>query len=130
MSREFLGRGWSFPVRAKSGQVEMVEDEESVRQSIGIILGTSRGERVMRPDFGCGIHDLVFSTNSPGTAGRIASEVRQALLQWEPRIDVVNIQVESGGDGEVLLISIEYRVRTTNNVFNLVYPFYLNRSAI
>jgi hypothetical protein len=108
----------------------MVEDEESVRQSIGIILGTSRGERVMRPDFGCGIHDLVFSTNSPGTAGRIASEVRQALLQWEPRIDVVNIQVESGGDGEVLLISIEYRVRTTNNVFNLVYPFYLNRSAI
>ena len=83
----------------------------------------------MRPDFGCGIHDLVFGVNSADTAGRVASEVRGALLRWEPRIDVLDTEMSVGGTGEVLLIRIEYRVRATNNVFNLVYPFYLERGA-
>ncbi len=100
-----------------------------MRQAIWIILGTAKGERVMRPEFGCGIYDLVFELNSASTAGRVAQAVREALLQFEPRIDVRDIQVQSQNGGEVLLISIDYEVRATNNVFNLVYPFYLERSA-
>ena len=138
MSRPFLGSGLFFPLEvvpkgagdgARAGQLRIAEYEESVRQSIWLILGTSKGERVMRPDFGCGIYDLVFAANSASTAGRIEEEVRDALLFFEPRIDVRDVQVLSQNGGEVLLISIDYEVRATNNVFNLVYPFYLERSA-
>lgn len=131
MVSEFLGMGWQFPVAPdETGQIATARYEESIRQAIWIILGTARGERIMRPDFGCGVHDLVFAVNSAGTAGRVASEVRQALLQWEPRIDVLEVQAGAKPDEpHALLISIEYRVRTTNNVFNLVYPFYLERGA-
>jgi phage baseplate assembly protein W len=130
MSKPFLGVGWSFPVEAgEDGVLRLARYEESVRQSIWIILGTARGERVMRPDFGCGIYDLVFEVNSASTAGRVAQEVRDALLLFEPRVDVLDVQVQTEGGGEVLLISIDYQVRATNNLFNLVYPFYLERSA-
>ena len=129
-SKPFLGVGWAFPVGAGAdGVVRMAEYEESVRQAIWIVLGTAKGERAMRPDFGCGIYDLVFEPNSPSTAGRVAQEVRDALLMFEPRIDVLDVQTQSAGGGEVLLISIDYQVRATNNAFNLVYPFYLERSA-
>ena len=130
MPSEFLGVGWNFPVSLdEQGQIKLARYEESIRQSIWIILGTARGERVMHPDFGCGIHDLVFAVNTSGTAGQIAIEVRRALLQWEPRIQVLDIQVNSGtGIGE-LLINISYQVRATNTVFNMVYPFYLERNA-
>lgn len=81
---------------------------------------------MMRPDFGCGIHRLVFEPNNPATATRVASEVRQALLEWEPRIDIMNVTAESqSSDLNTLLIRVEYRTRTTNNRFNLVFPFYL-----
>jgi phage baseplate assembly protein W len=91
-----------------------------------MILGTARGERLMRPDFGCGIHDLVFAVNSAGTAGQVASLVRQALIRWEPRIDVLSVSAASDAtDSTLLLIEIAYQVRTTNSRFNLVYPFYL-----
>jgi phage baseplate assembly protein W len=104
----------------------MAHYEECVRQAIWMILGTARGERMMRPNFGCGIHDLVFATNSVDTAGRIATEVRQALIQWEPRIDIVNVTAAADNTASNrLLIEIEYTVRATNNQFNLVYPFYL-----
>ena len=83
----------------------------------------------MRPDFGCGIYDLVFELNSAATVGRVAQTVRDALLLFEPRIDLQDVQVEAQNNSEVLLISIEYEVRATNNVFNLVYPFYLERSV-
>ncbi len=131
MVSEFLGVGWKFPVEAgEEGQVATAHYEENIRQAIWIVLGTARGERIMRPNFGCGVHDLVFAVNSAGTAGRAASEVRQALLQWEPRIDVLDVEVETKpGEPNVLMIAIEYRVRSTNNVFNLVYPFYLERGA-
>jgi phage baseplate assembly protein W len=139
MSKEYLGVGWGFdgdPSDPESnagvrldddGMIITAEYEASVRQAIWIVLGTARGERVMRPDFGCGIYDLVFEVNSPATEGRIGQEVREALLLNEPRIDVRDVQVEA--QGEVLLINIDYEVRATNNVFNLVYPFYLERSA-
>jgi phage baseplate assembly protein W len=130
MSRPFLGTGWSYPVNAGSDRaIQLAEYEESVRQAIWIILGTAKGERVMRPDFGCGIYELVFEVNSSSTAGRLAQEVRDALLMFEPRIDVLDVQVQAAGNGEVMLISIDYQVRATDNSFNLVYPFYLERSA-
>ena len=137
MSKPFLGVGWSFPLKvvrpeengAKAGELRTAEYEESVRQSIWLILGTAKGERVMRPNFGCGIYDLVFETNSASTAGRIEEEVREALLFFEPRIDVLQVQVQTDGDGNQLLISIDYQVRATDNMFNLVYPFYLERGT-
>jgi len=123
----FLGVGWSFPVGVDGdGQIAMARYEESIRQAIWVILATARGERAMRPDFGCGLHDLVFAVNSAGTAGRVASEVRQALLTWEPRIDLLHVAASADpSEPNRLLIEIEYRVRATNNRFNLVYPFYL-----
>jgi Bacteriophage baseplate protein W len=134
MPKTFLGVGWSFPIDLKTegenqGEIKLAAYEESVRQSILIILGTAKGERVMRPDFGCGIYNLVFEVNSASTASRIAQSVRESLLQFETRIDVRGIQVQPSNGGEVLLISIDYEVRATNNAFNLVYPFYLERSA-
>ena len=127
MAGEFLGSGWRFPVQVdEDGRVIRSADEDAIRQSIWIILGTARGERVMRPDFGCGIHDLVFAVGGTGTAGSVAADVREALVRWEPRIDVLDVAVTAPpGQAATLLIRIEYRVRTTNNVFNLVYPFYL-----
>ena len=134
MASEFLGAGWQFPVSTLSGgpgPVARARNEESIRQAIWIILGTARGERVMRPDFGCGIHDLVFSVNDASTSGLVAEEVRQALTQWEPRIDVQDVEVTAHpGNPGALLISIDYLVRTTNTRFNLVYPFYLEGSAV
>lgn len=126
MSASFLGVGWKFPVSLDRGRIAMAAFEESIRESIWIILATGRGERKMRPDFGCGIHDLVFATSSGETVGRVAAEVRQALILWEPRIDVINVAAGSDeSEPTRLLIQIEYRVRATNNRFNLVYPFYL-----
>ncbi|HZM89956.1 MAG TPA: GPW/gp25 family protein [Blastocatellia bacterium] len=136
MSKPFLGIGWYFPLEVvdddvigNTGKLRTAEYEESVRQSIWLILGTAKGERVMRPDFGCGIYDLVFETNSASTAGRIEEEVKDALLFFEPRIDVLDVQVQPEGQGEMLVISIDYQVRATNNQFNLVYPFYLERGS-
>jgi phage baseplate assembly protein W len=125
----FLGVGWNFPVKLDAGAVATAQYEESVSQAIWIILGTAKGERLMRPDFGCGIYDLVFGMNSASTSGRIAQEVREALLAHEPRIDVRDVRVEPQDGGRTLLIHLEYQVRATNNVFNIVYPFYLQRSA-
>ncbi|HBB34545.1 MAG TPA: baseplate protein [Cyanobacteria bacterium UBA8803] len=127
MSGDFLGVGWTSPVQLdEKGQVVTAQYEDCVRQSIWTILSTARGERVMRPDFGCGIHDLVFASNSAATSGEIVSEVSQALLEWEPRIDVLNVDVYAApNQPNQLLIQINYQVRTTNNRFNLVYPFYL-----
>lgn len=143
VEQSFLGRGWRYcqwpgPNGLPLGwltdkhTVAMADYEESVQQSVAIILGTAKGERVMRPDFGCGLHDLVFASNSPETSERAVREVEAALIRWEPRIDLLHVYAEfykppSGRDvlPNCLLIEVEYRVRTTNNRFNLVYPFYL-----
>ena len=130
MGKPFLGVGFSFPVNVDSaGKLTLAEYEESVRQSIWIILGTAKGERVMRPEFGCDIYDLVFAVNSLSTAGQLSYAVQQALLRFEPRIYVLDVRVDSGGTDNTLLLNIEYEVRATNNVFNMVYPFYLERSG-
>jgi phage baseplate assembly protein W len=124
----FLGRGWNFPVTLdEDRRVAMTPDgEEAVRQSIWMILSTAPGERHMRPDFGCGIQDMVFGVNDAATANAAAGAVRQALALWEPRIDVLDVYASPGtGPPNRLLIEINYLVRATNSRFNLVYPFYL-----
>jgi uncharacterized protein len=127
MSSDFFGEGWASPVQLnENGQIKTAKDEESIRQSIWMILSTSPGERVMNPNFGCGIHELVFAPNSAGTAGQLAVEVRRALIHWEPRIDVLEVDAyPDRTQPNLLLIEINYQVRKTNNLFNLVYPFYL-----
>ncbi len=125
--REFLGRGWQFPVRINPhGGLSYVSAEQDIVEALWIILSTSPGERQMLPRFGCGIHDFVFAPNSAATRGTIANAVRKALTTWEPRIDLVDVRVEAGaGEDNKLLIRIDYRIRSTNAYHNLVYPFYL-----
>jgi uncharacterized protein len=131
MAREFLGVGWSFPIQVEEHGLVLAGHDESIRQSIRIILETARGERVMRPDFGCGLHQRVFAINDAATRGRVGDDVREALLKWEPRIEVLDVTVSASGVAdEVLQISIDYLVRSTDNRFNLVYPFYLDRSPV
>jgi phage baseplate assembly protein W len=131
MSEEFLGSGWAFPIEVDGvGQLRTAAHTDAVRQSIWTILATARGERVMRPDFGAGLGELVFAPNTAATAGLVASQVRDALVDWEPRIDVVDVSARADpADGTRLLIEIDYRVRATDSRANLVYPFYLDRSA-
>lgn len=127
MPQKFLGVGWKFPVRVNSkGGLSYSEYEKDIEESIYIILGTSKGERVMRPDFGCGIHDFVFSQADEFTIQSIKYHVEEALRDWEPRIDLLNVDVRSAVmENNRLIINIEYRIRNTNTFYNLVYPFYL-----
>jgi uncharacterized protein len=127
----FLGRGWAFPiVPERDGGIADVADEDSVEEAIEIILGTSPGERVMRPEFGCGIWELVMEANTAQLHGRVQARVREALVRWEPRIDVLDVRVESPPEQRnVLLIRIDYRIRSNNAFFNLVYPFFLQEGV-
>lgn len=125
---DFLGSGWKCPVSIKNNKIASSGGEDSIRESIIIILTTAKGERVMRPDFGCDINELVFAPNTTSTATLIQFYIEQALLKWEPRIEVLDISVTSDEDERwKLFINIEYLVKTTNTKDNLVYPFYLDR---
>lgn len=130
MAREFLGTGWKFPIRVNSrGGLSFVKNEQDIEESIWIILATAKGERVMEPDFGCGIHDYVFAPNNPATRGSIAYEINVALGSYERRIDLENVRVESSEEARNrLLVHIDYRVRSNNAKRNLVYPFYLQEA--
>lgn len=126
MASNFTGVGWHFPVTLKDHKIQPTTGDENIRQSIWMILGTAPGERVMQPDFGCGIQELVFAPVSPDTLGRLVTEVQQALIRWEPRIDVLNVTADPvPGRPQEIEIAIAYQVRSTNSRFNLVYPFYL-----
>lgn len=127
---DFIGRGWPFPVLPAEGRLGYLGGEEKIRQSIWILLSTAPGERVMRPDFGCGIHDLVFEANTAALRGLVQARVRDALVRFEPRIDVVDVRVETPPEARnYLLISVDYRLRSNNAFYNLVYPFFLNEGA-
>jgi Bacteriophage baseplate protein W len=130
--KDFLGRGWASPVALdpRTGLVASVAYEDDIRQSIFIILETAKGERCMRPNFGCGIHDLVFTTLDSTSLQRIRSEVTDALTHFEARVDLLNVNVDSEAtvDGE-LLVEVEYRVRATNQLGNLVFPFYFQEGG-
>jgi len=123
-ARAFLGVGWAFPPQlGPDGRIAEAVYEEDVREAIIIVLGTNPGERVMRPDFGAGLNQFVFEPVNAGTLARVEARVRDSLITWEPRIDVDQVQVTP--DGSTLLIELTYRVRATNSLHNLVYPFYL-----
>ncbi len=126
-AKDFLGTGWKYPVKVDiGGKIALSSYEEDIKEAIRIILGTAKGERVMRPDFGCGIHELVFASINSATMKQVENSVREGLIQWEPRIELENVIVSSEkADEGKLLVNIDYRVRATNTRFNLVYPFYL-----
>jgi len=124
---EFVGSGLAYPVRVDiAGRVALVDGERELEQSIALILCTTPGERPMRPEFGCRIHDYVFAPADATTAGLVAYEVRQSLLRWEPRIDVTDVIVTPDPrDSGALLVDVRYTVRSTNDPRNLVFPFYV-----
>lgn len=128
--KSFLGVGWKFPIdldRRKG--VAMSQFEENIEESILIILGTALGERVMRPDFGCAVHDLIFAPNNSNTHGLIIYYVKEALTKWEPRIQALDVKaVLDRNELSRINTEIKYQVIATNNVYNLVYPFYLQKS--
>jgi phage baseplate assembly protein W len=126
MSEEFVGAGWAFPVRTDAtGRVALVSHEREIEESIRLILGTAYGERPMRPDYGCAIHDYIFAGIDFDIAGRIAVAVRSSLVRWEPRIDVTDVQIQfDQSDTSLIYIDIRYSVGDTNDPRNLVFPFY------
>lgn len=127
MDEDFLGRGWAFPVGVDAtGDVRTAAGEQSIEESIRVIIGTAKGERVMRPDFGCGIHEYVFETIDANTLTLVEKSVEDALVEFEPRIAVKDVSVSTEDVSEgVLLIEVDYRIRDSNTRRNTVYPFYV-----
>jgi uncharacterized protein len=124
---EIIGSGLAFPLQVdRRGGIALARDETDVEQAIELILATAPGERPMRPEFGCGVHDFVFDSIDATTVGRMELAIRDALDRWEPRIvvDAVEFNLDQVGEGR-LIIDIGYRVRVTNTMRNLVYPFYV-----
>lgn len=126
---DFLGNGWAFPFKiSPSGGIALSRQEFDIDEAIRIILSTAKGERHMRPQFGCGIHDLVFAPNNATTAGLVETYVTEAVGWWEPRVEILRVDVDTDQeDRNQLLINVHYRIRATNDQRNLVYPFYLIR---
>lgn len=127
----FLGVGFRFPfsVEPANGAVAFSKYEDNIEECVRVILGTAKGERTMRPDFGCGIHDLVFAPNNVGTHTLVAHHVEEALTKWEPRIRNVQVEVRADPDqAERILVDLRYEIRAVNSIHNLVFPFYLTGS--
>jgi phage baseplate assembly protein W len=124
---EIIGSGLAFPLQVdRRGGIALARDEQDIDQAIQLILGTAPGERPMRPEFGCGVHDFVFDSIDATTVGRMEDAIREALDRWEPRIQVQTVDFDlSNSDNGVLAIDIGYTVRATNTERNLVYPFYV-----
>ena len=131
-SKKYLGVGIAFPMDIDGhGQVAMNSYEDHVRQSILLIMQTAKGERVMRPDFGAGLQTLVFEPAGPATAAMVQHEIQQALLRNEPRIDVLSVQVTADpSQPGVLTINVNYRLRQTDTIYNVVYPFFIEMGAL
>ena len=127
MTVDFVGAGWAFPVTTDAtGGIALVTRDRELQESIRLILGTARGERPMRPEFGCRIHDRVFGPANSATAGQVVYDVRESLERWEPRIDVLDVTVSFDRiDDGILYVDIRYAVRGLNDPRNLVFPFYV-----
>ena len=125
-TRDFLGTGWAFPVGVDArGRIALSRRERDIEEAILMILLTPKGQRVMRPEFGCQIHDLIFAPNDATTAGLAAYYVEEALAMWEPRIRV--LEVNAGPDPQAqerLLLDIRYEIKATYDRRALVFPFY------
>ena len=130
-AKAFLGVVWAFPLRLEpDGRMAMSEHDADVRESIEIIMGTNPGERVMRPTFGAGLNTFVFEPLSTATLALIRTRVEQSLIDWEPRINLEEVQVSAdASERNRVLIQVAYRVRATNSLHNLVYPFYLQEGS-
>lgn len=125
MSAEFIGAGWAYPVRTDAtGGIALVSGDRELAESIRLILGTAYGDRPMRPEFGCAIHDFVFSPADTSMAGLIAYEVQASLVRWEPRIEVQAVDVTFDPDRPVVYIDVRFATSDTNDPRNLVFPFY------
>lgn len=129
--RAFRGSGLAFPLAVTpQGALATASDDTKVEQSIWLILSTAQQERVMRPDYGCGIHDLVFSPSSPQSIGQIVDQLRRALVAQEPRIDVLDVTGEiPPGQANLLLLRVDYRIRANNALANMVYPFFITEGS-
>jgi phage baseplate assembly protein W len=127
MGEQFVGSGWAFPMRTgQSGGFALVSGEREIEEAMRLVLATAPGERPMRPEFGCAIHDLVFAPVNDRTIGRIRYEVRTCLDRWEPRIEVGSVEVTvDAADAAILYIDVRYAIRGTNNPRSLVFPFYV-----
>ena len=131
MAEEFLGKGLHWPIGVDvSGALAVSEAEDKIRESVLLILSTVAGERHMRPEFGSRIQDQVFAPVRAATMSKLAFNLQESLINWEPRIDVMNVSVQPDpAEDGVLLVSIDYKIRATNTAFNLVYPFFVKGFA-
>lgn len=127
MGERFVGSGWGFPLRVDAGgRIGLVSHDQEIEEAMRLVLATAPGERPMRPEFGCAVHDLVFAPVNDKTVGRIQHEVRTSLDRWEPRISVTGVEVTVDPDRPtVLYIDVHYQLRGTNNPRSLVFPFYV-----
>jgi uncharacterized protein len=125
--RPYLGRGLAFPLYVNSqGGIALASGDTDIEQAIHIILGTAPGERVMRPEFGCRAHELIFAPRDATTEGLMIYYVQQALGRWEPRIELSQVRVVNGNEPDgALLVEIEYRIKSTHDVRSIVYPFFI-----
>ncbi|MEA2617888.1 MAG: uncharacterized protein QOE72_3671 [Chloroflexota bacterium] len=126
MAQDFIGAGWAFPLRTDAtGRIALVSGDREIQESMRLILGTAPGERPMRPEFGCGIHNYVFAGMDATTAVMMELEVRTSLERWEPRIEVEDVVITADpADASVLYVDVTYTVSGTNDPRNLVFPFY------
>jgi uncharacterized protein len=124
---DIIGRGWAFPPHLDHrGRMALVGDATEIEQAIRIILGTAPGQRVMRPEFGCRLNELVFAPNTSATAGLGERYVREALGRWEPRIDLEEVRISPDDQNQAILqLLVRYRIKATHSSRSLVYPFYL-----
>ena len=128
--RAFLGVGWAFPVGLDAGRTATAAYDDDIHQAINIIIGTNPGERLMRPDFGAGLQDFVFEPINTTTIATLQKRVQDSLIDWEPRIDVITVTVTNDTtEPALLMIQVAYKVRATNSLQNLVYPFYLEEGS-
>lgn len=129
MNKNIIGTGWRLAAGVdRKGQISLISDEPAIEQSIRFIIGTAYGERILRPDFGCRIHELVFAPNQAHTWSLAEHYVQEALIKWEPRIILEKVTAKiDEHDRACMVVTIEYRVRETNSFYNLVYPFYLEQ---
>lgn len=130
--KAFLGTGWAYPMALNAvGRVGMATYEDDVAQAIRIILGTNPGERLMRPEFGAGLRDFLFEPINTSTMSLIEMRVRESLIDWEPRIDVLDVQVSAADRAQgKIQIEVPYRIRANNVHYNLVYPYYLQEGPV